>query len=123
MHITTTATGAQPRWWRPPYGVATTPALLHARRLGLRPVLWTCWGRDWTASCTGDSVHSRVLRKLEGGGTILLHDSDHAATPKCWVAMLSALPHILAYCAAQGWTVGPLGDHAVPPRKVPGAPN
>ena len=119
VHTITTVTGTQPRWWRPPYGVATTPALVHARRLGLRPVLWTCWGRDWTASCTGGSVHGSVLRRLTGGGTILLHDSDHAAAPKCWLAMLSALPDILAYCAAHGWTVGPLGEHEVPSRKIP----
>jgi peptidoglycan/xylan/chitin deacetylase (PgdA/CDA1 family) len=122
MHTITAATRAQPRWWRPPYGVATTPALRHARHLGLHPVLWTCWGRDWTGSCTGDSVHRRVLRRLTGGGTILLHDSDHAA-PKCWVAMLSALPDILAYCAAQRWTVGPLGDHEVTPWNIPSGRN
>ena len=122
-HTIAAATGVQPSWWRPPYGVATTPALVHARRLGLSPVLWSCWGRDWTASCTGDSVHRRVLRRLTGGGTILLHDSDHAAAPKCWVAMLTALPDILAYCAAQRWTVGPLGDHEIPPPKIPACRN
>jgi peptidoglycan/xylan/chitin deacetylase (PgdA/CDA1 family) len=114
VHALTAVTGTRPRWWRPPYGVATLPAVRHARRLGLRPVLWTCWGRDWTASCTGGSVEDRVLRGLSGGGTILLHDSDHAAAADCWVAMLSALPGILTHCAARGWAVGPLGDHGIP---------
>jgi peptidoglycan/xylan/chitin deacetylase (PgdA/CDA1 family) len=113
VHTITAVTGHQPRWWRPPYGVATTAALRHADRLGLRAVLWTCWGRDWTASCTGSTVRDRVLRGLAGGGTILLHDSDHAAAPKCWLAMLSALPDILAFCGARGWIVGPLGEHDV----------
>lgn len=110
----TAVTGARPLWWRPPYGVANTAALLEARRIGLRPVLWTTWGRDWTATCTPDSVYRSVLRKLDGGGTILLHDSDHAAAADCWVAMLSALPGILTHCAARGWAVGPLGDHGIP---------
>jgi peptidoglycan/xylan/chitin deacetylase (PgdA/CDA1 family) len=35
-------TGVQPRWWRPPYGVASTAAFITARQLGLTPVLWTC---------------------------------------------------------------------------------
>jgi peptidoglycan/xylan/chitin deacetylase (PgdA/CDA1 family) len=109
----TAVTGAQPRWWRPPYGVANTAALLEARRLGLRPVLWTCWGRDWTAGCTPDSVYRNVLRKLAGGGTILLHDSDYAAAPKCWLAMLGALPAILTTCQARGLQVGPLGEHRI----------
>jgi peptidoglycan/xylan/chitin deacetylase (PgdA/CDA1 family) len=110
----TETTGVTPRWWRPPYGVATAPALLEARRLGLRPVLWTCWGRDWTASCTADSVYRAVLRRLDGGGTILLHDSDHAAAPKCWLATLAALPAILTTCTARGLQVGPLNAHGIP---------
>ena len=107
----TAVTGARPLWWRPPYGVANTAALLEARRIGLRPVLWTTWGRDWTATCTPDSVYRSVLRKLDGGGTILLHDSDVTAAPKCWLAMLGALPAILTTCRARGLTVGPLAEH------------
>ena len=110
----TATTGFVPRWWRPPYGVATTAALVAARRLDLRPVLWTCWGRDWTASCTPDSVYRSVFRRLDGGGTILLHDSDHAAAPKAWLSTLGVLPAILTACRARGLTVGPLGEHGLP---------
>jgi peptidoglycan/xylan/chitin deacetylase (PgdA/CDA1 family) len=106
-------TGAVPQWWRPPYGVATTSAVLAARRLGLTPVLWTCWGRDWTPTTTPDSVFRAVLRKLAGGGTILLHDSDHAAAPRCWEAMLGALPAILTACRVRGLEVGPLSEHDI----------
>ena len=109
----TAVTGVVPRWWRPPYGVATTVALLEARRLGLRPVLWTCWGRDWTASCPADSVYRAVLRRLDRGGTILLHDSDHAAAPKCWLATLAVLPALLTTCAARGLRGGPLSEHGL----------
>jgi peptidoglycan/xylan/chitin deacetylase (PgdA/CDA1 family) len=112
-------TGAVPRWWRPPYGVATTAALFAARRLGLTPVLWTCWGRDWTATATPDRVLRSVRRRLAGGGTILLHDSDVTAAPRCWEAMLGALPAILAHCRAEGLTVGPLGEHGVRGSGVP----
>jgi peptidoglycan/xylan/chitin deacetylase (PgdA/CDA1 family) len=114
MHTITSVTGVIPRWWRPPYGAATTVALLEARRLGLRPVLWTCWGRDWTASCTADSVYRTVMRRLDSGGTILLHDSDHAAAPKCWLATLAVLPAVLTTCAARGLRVGPLREHGIP---------
>jgi peptidoglycan/xylan/chitin deacetylase (PgdA/CDA1 family) len=109
----TAATGARPRWWRPPYGVANTAALLEAQRLGLQPVLWTTWGRDWTAGCTPNSVYRSVMRKLDRGGTILLHDSDHHAAPKCWRAMLGALPAILTTCRARGLDVGPLSEHGL----------
>jgi peptidoglycan/xylan/chitin deacetylase (PgdA/CDA1 family) len=109
----TAVTGQAPRWWRPPYGVASTAALVGARRLGLTPVLWTCWGRDWTRSATPDSVFRAVRRGLAGGGTILLHDSDHAAAPRSWESAIGALPAILTHCRARGFDVGPLAEHGL----------
>lgn len=118
---TTAVTGQQPRWWRPPYGVAGTAALIGARRLGLTPVLWTCWGRDWSPNATADSVFKAVRRGLNGGGTILLHDSDHSAAARCWESMLGALPAILAHCRARGFDVGPLREHGLSPAPIPPA--
>jgi peptidoglycan-N-acetylglucosamine deacetylase len=63
------------------HGVANTAALMEAYRLGLQPALWTTWCRDSTARRTPDSVYRSVMRKLDGGGPILLHDSDHHAAP------------------------------------------
>ncbi|WP_198171267.1 polysaccharide deacetylase family protein [Actinoplanes awajinensis] len=93
--------------------MASTAALLGARRLGLTPVLWTAWGRDWTASATPDSVFRAVRRGLSGGGTILLHDSDHSAAPGAFESMLGALPAILVRCRARGFAVGPLHEHGL----------
>jgi hypothetical protein len=56
-------------------------------------------------------VASTVLRSLSGGGTILLHDSDIAASPGSWRATVGALPQVLDHCRAQGLAVGPLADH------------
>ena len=47
-----------------------------ARRLGLTPVLWTCWGREWAPGATPGSVYATLSQALAGGGTVLLHDSD-----------------------------------------------
>jgi peptidoglycan/xylan/chitin deacetylase (PgdA/CDA1 family) len=115
-HVIAEITGATPRWWRPPYGVASTASIVAARRIGLTPVLWSCWGRDWSQTATIDSVHHTVLRRLSGGGTILLHDSDHAASPGSWRRTLAALPRILISCRVRGLQVGPLTEHAVPHR-------
>jgi peptidoglycan/xylan/chitin deacetylase (PgdA/CDA1 family) len=104
-------TGTRPRYVRAPYGVFSTPALVAARRLGLTPVLWTCWGFDWTRRATPASVATTVLRGLTGGGTILLHDSDVAAAPLAWRATAEALPLVLDGCRARGLAVGPLGEH------------
>jgi peptidoglycan/xylan/chitin deacetylase (PgdA/CDA1 family) len=106
-------TGAPPRWYRPPYGVLTTPALVTAARLGMRTVLWTAWGRDWTATASPESVYSLVLRNLSGGATILLHDSDCTSKPEAWRSTLGAVPRLLDTIAARGLHVGPLREHGL----------
>ncbi|MGR6319356.1 polysaccharide deacetylase family protein [Micromonospora soli] len=114
--VITEVTGRTPRFLRPPYGVLTGATLVAARRLRLEPVLWSCWGRDWTRSATGDTVYGTVRAGLSGGGTILLHDSSCTAVPGAWRAALAALPRLLSECHRQGWTVGPLGEHRDPAR-------
>jgi hypothetical protein len=88
-------------------------SLLAARRLGLTPVLWTCWGYDWTSRATARSVLRTVVKDLAGGGTILLHDSDHAASVGAWRSTLGALGPLLNECERRGLRVGPLAEHAV----------
>lgn len=107
------ATGRPPTLFRPPYGVMSTAAHLACRRLGMTPVLWTCWGEDWLRSATPGSVRERVLRDLRGGGTILLHDSDCTSAPGSWRNTLGALPHILDACEERGRQVGPLREHGL----------
>lgn len=105
-------TGTRPCWFRPPYGVFSTASLVSARRLGLRPILWSTWGFDWTEGCTPDSIHRRVTRHLGTGGTILLHDSDITTGNGAWRATLGALPAIIADCRRRGLDVGPLSSAA-----------
>ncbi|MGH3437774.1 MAG: polysaccharide deacetylase family protein [Sciscionella sp.] len=113
-------TGTRPRWFRPPYGVLTTSAVRASKRLALTPVLWTCWGYDWSRSATPATVLATVTRDLRSGGTVLLHDSDVAAGPDSWKVTLGALPELLDHCRHQGWRVGPLRDHGVAPTPVIG---
>ncbi|MFF8595383.1 polysaccharide deacetylase family protein [Streptomyces sp. NPDC015220] len=115
-------TGRRPAWYRPPYGILTAGRWAAARRLGLRPVLWTAWGRDWTARATPASVRATVGADLSGGGTVLLHDSDRASAPGCWHAALGALPGLVAACRDAGWQVGPLSGHGTGHRDRPGRP-
>ena len=104
-------TGTAPRFVRPPYGVLTAAALWSGRRLGLTPVLWTAWGRDWEARATASSVRALVNRDARGGGTVLLHDSDCTSSPQSWRATLGAMPMLLDDWRARRWTVGPLAEH------------
>ncbi|RJQ73781.1 polysaccharide deacetylase family protein [Pseudonocardiaceae bacterium YIM PH 21723] len=104
-------TGTRPRWFRAPYGVFSTGSLRAATDAGLTPVLWTCWGFDWTATATADSVLSEIHHRLADRGTILLHDSDVAAKPECWRSTVAALPRLFADCARLGLKPVPLRDH------------
>jgi peptidoglycan-N-acetylglucosamine deacetylase len=106
-------TGRPPRYFRPPYGVLSGPALLITRELGLTPVLWGAWGREWTPGATADSVFSTLARDLAGGVTVLLHDSGCMSPPGSWQAGLGALPLLLADCESRGLRVGPVGEHGI----------
>jgi peptidoglycan/xylan/chitin deacetylase (PgdA/CDA1 family) len=105
------ATGARPRLFRPPYGVLTGGALMAARRLGLTPVLWGTWGREWAAGATPASVYRCLTARLHGGVTVLLHDSDVTSPPGSSRAALGALPWLLDECARRELSAGPLGQH------------
>ena len=107
------ATGRAPLWFRPPYGHLSGGTCRAADRLGLRTVLWTAWGRDWTATATGETVVGEVARAVGPGGTVLLHDSDCTSAPGAWHAALDALPGLADLFADRGLTVGPLADHDV----------
>lgn len=112
--IIATATGVTPTWYRPPYGVLTAAALSSARRLHLRPVLWTNWGRDWTTTATPQSVYDTLTRGLRGGATILLHDSDAKAAAGSWRSALGALPRLIDTSRRRGLTLGTLSAHNIP---------
>ena len=104
------ATGVRPRWYRPPYGVLSGGTLRATAGLGLTPVLWTAWGRDWLPS-TGERVAATVQADLAPGGTVLLHDSDCTSTPGSWRATVAALPHLAEELDRRALTVRPVREH------------
>jgi peptidoglycan/xylan/chitin deacetylase (PgdA/CDA1 family) len=110
-------TGTAPRWFRPPYGVLTGDAALAARLLGLRPVLWTAWGRDWTAAASPRSVEDTIAPGIRGGATLLLHDAGYDAAPGAWRSAVGALPGVIDRARALGYRVGPLAEHGVEVRR------
>lgn len=105
--------GHPPTWFRPPYGVLSGSGLHAARRLGLRPVLWSAWGRDWRAAATARSVIDDLRAGVLDGGTALLHDSDVTSAAGAWRAALGALPLLAEETGRLGLAVGPLQEHGV----------
>jgi peptidoglycan-N-acetylglucosamine deacetylase len=107
-------TGKRPTLFRPPYGVLSGPALVAARELGLTPLLWGAWGREWTAGSTPESVFQTLAGDLDGGVTVLLHDSGCTSPPGSWQAGLGALSLLLDACEQRGLRVGPVAEHGIP---------
>jgi peptidoglycan-N-acetylglucosamine deacetylase len=109
--VITAATGVVPSWFRPPYGVLTLGSLVAVRRAGLRPVLWTAWGRDWEPRSPAQ-VAGTLGHQLRPGGTVLLHDSDCVAqVAGSWRTTVQVLPRLARLANQLGCTVGPLREH------------
>ncbi|WP_406073513.1 polysaccharide deacetylase family protein [Micromonospora sp. NBC_01638] len=106
-----TVTDELPIWYRPPYGVLTMAALLACRRLDLTPRLWTAWGRDWEASRPPELIWQTIIKDLDGGGTVLLHDSDCASTPGAWRGALAVLPRLIDWAGERHLAIGTLSAH------------
>jgi peptidoglycan/xylan/chitin deacetylase (PgdA/CDA1 family) len=106
-------TGQRAVWYRPPYGVLSTPALLAARTAGLSTVLWSAWGRDWEARATPRRIVDTVDRTLAQGGTILLHDTDRTSAVGSWKGTLRASETLLERWDADARDVGTLRDHGI----------
>lgn len=70
------AAAVSPRWHRPPYGIYAPAGLEAARAAGLRPLLWSRWGKDWRRLTTPARIAARATRALLPGDVILLHDAD-----------------------------------------------
>lgn len=72
------ASGARPRWYRPPYA-RSTPTLVRAARLaGMRTVTWDVDPRDWERDDPADIVE-QVLRSTRAGSIVVFHE-DRPAT-------------------------------------------
>ena len=84
LDVIVAATGREPVYYRPPYGVFSSGGLQLVRRRGWTPLLWSKWGRDWGARETAEAISRRATRDLEGGDVVLLHDADHYSAPNSW---------------------------------------
>ena len=88
-------------WYRPSYGQATGTTLVAARALGLRTVLWSSWGREWTTDDPTD-VALRIAGRLGPGAIVLLHDNDELGSPDMWRVGQAALPQVAAELERRG---------------------
>lgn len=108
---TITEACGQPTWYRPPYGIFTVTGLAAVRHRGLRPQLWSKWGRDWRAS-SPSQIASLATRALADGDVILLHDADWYSSAGCYRSTAAATPTILEQLERRGLTAVTLSGAA-----------
>jgi peptidoglycan/xylan/chitin deacetylase (PgdA/CDA1 family) len=95
------ATGSPPRWHRPPYGIYSAAGLEATRRAGLKPLLWSRWGKDWRRLTTPARIAARATRSLSAGDVILLHDADFYSSRRSYERTVAALEIIISELRAR----------------------
>jgi peptidoglycan/xylan/chitin deacetylase (PgdA/CDA1 family) len=88
--------GADPQWFRPPYGYTDERVKAAVAAAGLQEVIWTTDTFDWEDSTTQQLV-DRALA-VEPGGIILMHDGQQRT--------IDALPAILDALTERGLCFG-----------------
>jgi len=96
--------------FRPPYGVFNLASWMSCSALGLQPVLWSRWTRDWESRATVRSIVSGATRGLRGGEIVLLHDADTYSSPASHDDTIAAVPEIVSYISQAGLTTSTLSS-------------
>ena len=95
------AAGTPVAWHRPPYGLYSAAGLSAVRAQGLRPLLWSRWGKDWRRFTTPARIARRATTNLSPGDVILLHDADFYSSRGSHERTVQALALIVRELARQ----------------------
>ncbi len=95
-------TGSMVRFFRPPWGYLSLQLLAHARRAGMRVILWSVDSRDWMRN--GEESIWLVIKRahMRPGDIVLFHDE--------YPETVAALPTVLEDLRRLGVPCGRLGD-------------
>ena len=103
------ATGAEPRLYRPPYGLFSDETHAACAELGLRPVYWSVWGMDWEP-IDAERIADLVTRDIAPGAICLLHDSPRYAPRPSAQPTADALSAICQAARAAGLSLVPVSQ-------------
>ena len=111
------ATGARPRFFRPPLGHTSITTVRGARLAGVTLIAWSSRAYDGIRGRSPEAVVERVSRTLFDGAIVMLHDA--AEHDDFEPASVRALPKLVGLLDERGLTSVPLdvllGDQAPPP--------
>ncbi len=97
------ATGAMPRYFRPPWGTFNWAAYIRAGQLGERRVLWSVRPEGLIVAADAARMTALVVRQAHPGAIVNLHDcGGHPSTPRETAA---ALPSMIAGLRRRGFDI------------------
>ncbi|MDB5071705.1 MAG: polysaccharide deacetylase [Candidatus Eremiobacteraeota bacterium] len=105
------ATGRGTSWLRPPFGARNAAVLDAARRHGKRVVLWTAMLDETSPHASPDALANRLLRQVQYGAIIVLHDGDQGrsqAGGRAYEAGLTA--QVISALRARGYRFASLAE-------------
>lgn len=94
-------TGIRPKLFRCPYGEYDDNVISTVKGMGISPIQWDVDSLDWK-DLSASEITARVKSKVQPGSIILFHNAAKH-TPE-------ALPGIIEYLLAQGYTIVPVGQ-------------
>jgi len=106
------ATGARPRFYRPPMGILSPPVASMARAAGVEVVGWSASAQDGIASATVAGSLRRLRRGLRPGAILALHDGAERGDRRPIAPAL--LPLLLDEIEARGLRSVTLDDLLAP---------
>ncbi len=97
----TAVIGAQPRFFRPPFGITTPRYNRVLNQLKLTSIGWNIRSFDTTAN-DQSKLYNKVVGKIKDGSILLFHDTQQIT--------LNILPDIIKYCKQNGIKIVPLSQ-------------
>ncbi len=110
----------QPTRYRPPFGAASPRLAATCAELELELDYWSAWGQDWDP-IPAARIARLVMRHLEPGAVVLLHDSALFAERPDPGPTVAAVPLIVAAAAERGLALVSLAGAAAANANSPGS--
>lgn len=84
-------------YYRPPWGDLNLASLFNIKRYNLKLVLWNVMAEDWEGDSTPFDIEVKLLRRIQGGDIICLHDGrgENEAPSRTIEALDKVIPILL----------------------------
>lgn len=84
-------------YYRPPWGDLNLASLFNIKRYNLKLVLWNVMAEDWEGDTTTFDIEVKLLRRIQGGDIICLHDGrgENEAPSRTIEALDKVIPILL----------------------------